>query len=87
MSFQLYSIYIFFMYEYDNFSEIYYIKSFMIKFFLIKNKRTVVQVSDLTHWPFVKLRIERYSIKGKQRGLAVRVIFFPLFNIVFSPFD
>lgn len=74
------------MYEYDNFSEFYYIKSFMIKFFLIKNKRTVVQVSDLTHWPFVKLRIERYSIIGKQRGLAVRVIFFPLFNIVFSPF-
>lgn len=65
------------MYEYDNFSEFYYIKSFMIKFFLIKNKRTVVQVSDLTNWPFVKLRIERYSIKGKQRGLAVRVIFFP----------
>lgn len=75
------------MYEYDNFSEFYYIKSFMIKFFLIKNKRTVVQVSDLTHWPFVKLRIERYSIKGKQRGLAVRVILFPLLNIVFSPFD
>lgn len=75
------------MYEYDNFSEFYYIKSFMIKFFLIKNKRTVVQVSDLTHWPFVKLRIERYSIREKQRGLAVRVIFSPLFNIVFSPFD
>lgn len=37
------------MYEYENFSDFYYIKSFMIKFFLIKNKRTVVQVSDLTH--------------------------------------
>lgn len=49
------------MNEYENFSEFYYI-SFMVTFFLIKNKRTVVQVSDLTHWPLVKLRIERYYI-------------------------
>lgn len=53
------------MYEYENFSEFNYIKSFMIKFFLIKNKRIVVQVSDLINWFFVKLRIERYLIKGK----------------------